>query len=264
MRNIWFVGFLAVSLGACGGGDDDDDDDTFDAPAVFDADPTQPDADPTQPDADLTQPDAEPGTPDAPQGYPDAALTVDATPTPPPFSVTFAETCPAFTACGGAVQGLWFYTGVCITHDEVLAPIRDLCALATVLGGSGSGTGLTLFTATEVTRQVSADYTVTANVPSDCTMGLDCASVEGLMNGYGFTGTCAVSTSMTGCDCTVNDTLGQSGTGPYTAAGDTITTGSPSHTYEYCVTGGTTMGYRDVTSTSGVTPDPGLVSLQLQ
>lgn len=232
-RTTWLaLAPLILVLTACFGGDDDDDGPSFDAP---------------------------PGSVDGPAGTPDSApIGPDAA--PQTFNITFADTCPAFTPCGGTLTGTWFYTGICVTYAELIGQAGSACPSATASGGSGTASGVVYFSGSTVTRRLTGSASGTVKVPAACVGGQTCATVQSLLATLGLSGTCATDGSG-GCDCSVTSPLNIDQTAAvYTVSGNNLITGTPSHTYGFCVSG-TTLQYKDTTASQA---EFGVATLQKQ
>lgn len=210
-----------------------------------------PDAASGQLDASTSQPDATTAQPDATAGQPDAAPA-----TPMLFAVTFAAGCPALSACGGALDGTWFYTGLCIEHAEY--EYSDTFCSAQFVSASGTAQGSVVFSGGQITRDLNITTTVVQRMSGMCLSFYSCdesfaaAIIEELP---GATATCAMGSS---CECTITSSTAIADTGSYAINGSDLSTGSPQHTYGYCVSGNT-LEYRDTTASDA---EPGIATLE--
>lgn len=176
--------------------------------------------------------------------------------------VTFATTCPEFTACGGDLVGSWRYTGVCVTEAEAEAAISGACATAEFLSGSGTVDGTLTFDGSMLMRNVTTDITVEFHVPSSCTMGLACSFIGPLIMGMTMVESAScVDAATDGCDCTVTDVTMISESDAYTTSGTFFENTRTTRRWDYCVDG-TDLTAREITSGDGDDPvEPGTQSL---
>ena len=186
--------------------------------------------------------------------------------TPPTVNLTFAATCLAPAPCGGAVQGLWHYQDFCI-EDGIFNNLVSRCGGATqtqVLNRSGTAQGAVFFSPTQMGRQVSGavDFTLfTTN--SSCVQG--CSFLPALLTSFGIAGTCASGQpdgGPGGCSCSMRYPFNDVSTETYSLSGNVIST-TTNRTFNYCVQG-TSMTYKETTSTTGIAKDPGISTLARQ
>ena len=188
---------------------------------------------------------------------------VDAT-SPTARPITFMESCPDFTPCGGDLVGTWRYDGVCVTHAEVEAALTDACASATFVSGTGSVDGTVSFDAANVMRDGTTILSIVVNIPMSCTMGLGCGLVGMVIEGMAMVDsvTCVdAAAPANGCDCTVMDTEVISESDPYTATGNVFENDTSMRRWEYCVDG-TDLTVHEIMGSDGGDPvEPGIQSL---
>lgn len=145
--------------------------------------------------------------------------------------------CPAFSACGGELDGAWTLDGLCIDDDMPFDTTE--CPGLTVVNTGGDVSGTLTFADGTLTSSVTSSITATLGIPSSCTMGLSCAMIQGaLAMSEGLdTATCS-SSAGGGCTCTVGVLNSAMSSTTYTVDGDVVTTGDGDR-FEYCVSGGT-------------------------
>jgi hypothetical protein len=142
--------------------------------------------------------------------------------------------CPAFTACGGQVDGTWDYTGGCLPDPFLDA--QAACSSIMVQNQTASIQGRVSFAGGKVTRNGVFSYTSSATVPKVCadTFG-GCSSISAVIKTQaGFDKSYCTGTG--DCACTFSITRTDTSTDTYTTASNQITTGS-GDAYDYCVAG---------------------------
>ncbi len=180
-------------------------------------------------------------------------------------TATLSDDCP-FTACGGALDGTYCYTNVCLTRADVL-PIGAsvgpcMTSQLTLSDFRGTAAGSLVFTAGAVTRSLDVDATVTLGVPQSCSFGM-CGTITTALqtalaqSPLDATVSCSAATGG-GCDCALTLAFQSITADSYTAAGNTITLGT-GRTYDYCAGTGT-LSYRE-TTTGRMDVEPGVASL---
>ena len=180
--------------------------------------------------------------------------------------ITFMETCPDFTACGGDLTGTWRYDGVCVTHAEVEAELQGACPTASFISGTGSIDGTVSFDGTNVMRDSTTTLSLVANIPMACTMGLACSLVDGVIMGMTMVDsvTCVDAAMGTGCDCTITDTETISENDPYTVTGTFFENTTTTRRWDYCVDG-MDLTVREITAGDGDDPiEPGIQSFVME
>jgi hypothetical protein len=147
-------------------------------------------------------------------------------------SVAFGATCPAFAACGGALEGTYDYTGGCVA--DLLADAKKQCPALDASGANVSVKGSLHFVgANALARDVTATVSGTLKFPASCTGG-QCAAVAAALKSAGFaTASCSGATS---CDCTILRSETTKNATTYTTSGSTVTT-ADGETYATCVNG---------------------------
>jgi len=181
-----------------------------------------------------------------------------------PADVELMETCPAFTACGGAVAGAWCYTGICIEEEEIIDPSESIgtCTGADLVLSdfSGTVTGRVEFVESPagdtVTRSATTHTEASIGIPSSCVGGLGATVCAGTVTmalemalGDGGSASCAATTDG-GCDCDVSlDTSIDSADG-YSIMGNRIRVGmgSSARMFDYCVEGDGSFRFRETTA----------------
>jgi hypothetical protein len=147
-------------------------------------------------------------------------------------SVVFGATCPAFAACGGALEGTYDYTGGCVS--DLLSDAKKQCAALDASGTKVSVKGSLHFVGpSALTRDVTATVSGTLKFPASCTAG-QCAVVESALKSAGFaTASC---TGTTSCDCAIVRSETTKNATTYTTSGSTVIT-ADGETYTTCVNG---------------------------
>jgi hypothetical protein len=146
--------------------------------------------------------------------------------------VEIGAACPAFSACGGSIDGTYDYASGCV--GDVLADVKKACptvdgsGLKVVVKGSLHFTG-----GKALTRDATSTLSGTIKVPAMCAQG-QCSIVEKTLRDAGFaTATC---TGAAGCDCTVAKTESTKNATTYAVSGTTVTT-ADGETYAFCAKG---------------------------
>lgn len=166
--------------------------------------------------------------------------------------VMVMPSCPAFTACGGMLDGTYCYTGSCIEEDELLGEVAFPCARRdfTLTGFTGTVQGQIRFDGATTSRVASTHLEGTIEVTGVCAdTRTSCSSLEsGIRDRLppGATVDCTVSGLACSCDLVLDGSV--DGMESYTLAGSTIRVAStPPRTYDYCVEGGA-LRFRDTTT----------------
>lgn len=194
----------------------------------------------------------------ATDGGTDAALGDGGTSACATAPVQIMDTCPAFSACGGAVSGTWCYTGVCVTTAELLGDATSLCPTITLTTGSGMVTGRVEFAGSgasgTVTRQVSVRGSGSVFVPQSCldSFAVDCAGVESLAPSFvppSVTITCASATGG-GCNCAFVLASDVNTMDAYDLVGNVIVTHPPAgdRRFDYCVETDGSLRFHETTA----------------
>jgi hypothetical protein len=157
-------------------------------------------------------------------------------------------------ACGGNAIGNWKYKGAC-TSVDLFATLKVLCPLATAtspvynIGGTLDISGS--IPVMSFTRALS--FTASSNllIPNSC-VPTGCSALSAIILGFipsGSTATC--SSSSAGCSCSVVANYGLAGSGTVTAVGGvaSVTMGTSTYDYYYCVNGNQLI-YKGVPATS--------------
>jgi hypothetical protein len=151
-----------------------------------------------------------------------------------PFSLQFPAQCPAFSACGGNLEGTtWDYTSGCV--DNPFGQAKQFCPTLEVKNATGSGQGTLAFSGGAVTRKVKLNTSATLVIPPACTMGVvPCSAIQAQLGSVGLMGTCTGSGT---CTCTVSRTTTIDETDAYAVVGNTVVVNGTSE-YDFCVQGG--------------------------
>lgn len=148
-----------------------------------------------------------------------------------------SNACPGFDACGGALDGTWTYTNVCIDPSENSADLLlGVCPTASVMYERGGASTLT-FAGGSVTRtgEPLGDSVIT--FPAECIEGLGCSFLADAL------GTDAACTDLAGdCICRTASSVDWS-TQSYTTTGGRLALGD-GRSFDYCVQGNT-LTYRE-------------------
>ena len=126
---------------------------------------------------------------------------------PPTIPITFPQTCPSPTACGGSPTGTFFYSAACISQDEFDAVITRIegagCGPGSVRvnGYDGGLSGYATFSGTNVCRVVRGGVTVSATITGTCANATLCGLVSSGISQGGYTGSCYLDAGA--CDCVV-------------------------------------------------------------
>jgi hypothetical protein len=173
------------------------------------------------------------------------------------ITISYQQQCPPVQpACGGDLDGRWFYTAACV-DNSYFAQASQACPGITVNNITGTTRGEMNIAAGVIARNITTSITGTLSVPASCAIG-GCATVQtALANSYN-SATCTPSGG--GCQCTVvrNNTITDSTS--YVASGGTVTVGGGARTYAYCRTGNTVV-YRE---TSTPMTEPGTITIERQ
>ena len=130
--------------------------------------------------------------------------------------VRIVESCPPFDACGGALlEGERCYDGLCVEHDELLAPMLRYCALIAVESASGTIRGRASLSGGELAHASTTAIELTIRFPSECVVN-GCDEVETLTRAQlpRFSVACAASDACR-CALTLRETVDR--TAPYSA-----------------------------------------------
>ena len=157
-----------------------------------------------------------------------------------PFNVQFPATCPAFSACGGSIEGTtWDYSSGCV--DDPFGQAKQFCPSLQVQNPMGSGSGTLSFTGGKVTRKAKITTSATLVIPPACTMGvIPCSTIQAQLANVGVKGTCTGSGGTCNCAVTKTDDIDEAG--QYAVVGNTVVVNG-SNEYDFCVQGGK-MGHR--------------------
>jgi hypothetical protein len=184
---------------------------------------------------------------------------------PPTVNLAFPVACPTFTACGGTLPGLYYYTSACVDNAEFasfVSAVEAQCGAGNVTISNKSGTikGSASFSTTQVTRAVTGSLSFTASVMGQCaTIPMACTLASAALPSYGVTGSCALSGGF--CVCNVTRSLTVNTVEAYTSANNQFTLTASARDYDYCTT---VLGFihHEVTVNSGMKiRDPGYYGL---
>jgi hypothetical protein len=160
--------------------------------------------------------------------------SADSSTNPPASSkevdVAINGTCPAFTACGGSLDGTYDYASGCVT--DIFAQAKAQCPTLDTSGVKATVKGSLYFKAPALTRDGVTKVSGQIVFPASCTAG-QCAAVQAALKGAFDTITC---TGASACTCTISKTELVKNATTYSLAGSTVTTGD-GETYEICATG---------------------------
>lgn len=153
-----------------------------------------------------------------------------------------AANCPAFTPCGGDAKATWNVSGGCI-KEEIFDQAKAQCPTLGVENVVFQARGFVTADGTNFQRHTEVKFTAKFVVPSGCKAAIGtCSGIASAIKTLGGmdTATCADDAATGGCTCDVGNTIEEQLADTYTAAGNTITTGTggaAARTYDYCVTG---------------------------
>lgn len=156
-------------------------------------------------------------------------------PSKPAASTTAAEvdidgTCTSFSACGGAPQGTYDYTGGCI--EDVFAQARNACPALDTSKANVTVKGSIYFAGNALTRDVSVTLSGSITLPQSCTAGM-CSAIETQLKSAFDSVSCSGSSD---CTCTISKTDVEKSATTYTVSGNTATT-ADGETYSICEQG---------------------------
>lgn len=160
--------------------------------------------------------------------------------------VVTSGSCPAFTACGGELDGTWLYAEACPTTN--VGPLLSACPTGSVEYEAGGAAALS-FGGGQVARTGAPVGDGVVTFPAECGLGA-CTLIAALVGGQGqcseIDGDCA-------CRTPFSVDWGQQA---YAVAGNQLTL-ADGRTFEYCVEGDR-LTYRE----SGEATEPGVFTLQ--
>ncbi|MEZ4405316.1 MAG: hypothetical protein R3A52_02315 [Polyangiales bacterium] len=172
------------------------------------------------------------------------------------LDVRVGGTCPALTACGGAIQGAWDVSGGCV---EVPLPSQlSLCPGARVTRSSGRARGRVVFGPVIARRASQWEVETELFIPQLCaTVVGGCAVIEGYVRPL-FPDSRCVTEGSGDCRCAAR----QSGTiddgDAYTTTSTQIVSTSSGKRWDYCVEGDR-IRYND--ASPGGVREPGPIEL---
>lgn len=144
------------------------------------------------------------------------------------------STCPGFDACGGALDGTWTYSNVCIEPSANSADLlTQVCPTASVTYERG-GTSTLTFSGSSVSRTGSPVGDSVITFPTECTEGFGCSLFAGAFADCADMGSVCICRTPTSVDW---------GTQSYTTTGGTLSLGN-GRSFDYCVQGNT-LTYRE-------------------
>ena len=187
---------------------------------------------------------------------------------PPTIPISFPQTCPAPTACGGNPSGTFFYTSACIgmtEFDPMIARIEQGCGAGNVriTGVDGGMAGYATFTGgANVCRVVTGGVTVSATITGVCANATACGFLAGGISQGGYTGSCGIDAGA--CDCTATKAIDINNAGAaYTVDGTSLTITSTGQKFSTCLTGATTFTTRELDAGTAA-HEPGTATLTHQ
>lgn len=185
---------------------------------------------------------ADAGMSDTPVMLPDAGTPIGEA------TITLEESCPAFEACGGAIEGTWHYQSICIEEAEIIGPIEEFCAGSIILASSGTAYGTLTVTPTSIQREIGTAVTAVVSLGTSCTAL--CGAVAGIVESMapGTDAECALDAGDGRCHCSIVFVNELDETNGYTIqGGDTVvTTDSTPREFEYCVEDGGELRVREI------------------
>lgn len=187
---------------------------------------------------------------------------------PPTIPITFPQTCPPLTACGGNPAGTFFYSAACIPRSEFDSFISRIensgCGPGTVriTGIDGGMAGYATFVGgANVCRVVTGGVTVAATITGICANATACRLLAGGISQGGYTGTCGVDAGA--CDCLVTKAIDINNAGvAYTVGPTTLTLTNSGKQFSTCLSG-TTFTTLEVDAGSAAR-EPGVATLTHQ
>lgn len=200
-------------------------------------------------DGDETTDAGPPGTDSGPGGVDAGPGGVDAGPggiDAGPFDTgtcmaapaTIEPTCPAFSACGGALEDSWCYSSICIEQADLFGGFMGCMASDVDWSGvTGTVQGRVLFDGTTVRRVATIQLMGPVVIPASCVLfpGICGGTVTMAINSALMPDGSASCTDRMGggCDCDIMITTGIDSDAAYTVAGDQFMT--EGRTFDYCV-----------------------------
>jgi hypothetical protein len=169
------------------------------------------------------------------------------------IDIPIGSSCIAYTACGGAPAGTWHYSAVCM--DNPFGPVGQACHAFTTTAATGTAQGCVDFSpgsTGQVYRDLNWSVSGTIHLPAICVQGT-CAQAQAALVTYVPGATCSTSTAG-GCDCQVSRSGVASGTTDFAVAGSSLDITNDTRTFDFCVSGGASLSYRETTSSN---PEPG-------
>lgn len=161
-----------------------------------------------------------------------------------------AANCPAFTPCGGDEKGLWKVKGGCVT-EAIFEQAKGACPALVEKNVKFEARGTVNADGVNIERKVELKFSATFEIPASCKqanpLGQTCAAAQqGLLFAGLKTASCKDAAAGGGCDCDVTNELGETTKDTYTVSGNTLTSGTPARTFDYCVAG-TDITYQETT-----------------
>lgn len=146
-----------------------------------------------------------------------------------------SDTCPAFSACGGTLDGTWDYEKGCL--GDLFKDLRDQCAQLDTTGLKATVKGSVYFLAAgALERDVTTNVTGDIKFPVSCTLGQGCGIVETLLKDTFPNVKCTEASQQ--CTCTASRTESNTAATTYTVTGNTVKTADGDE-YDFCVNGST-------------------------
>ncbi len=160
-------------------------------------------------------------------------IGVGSLPTPAPSTITVPSTCSAATACGGALEGSWGFTSVCVPARTLFSQVFAICSAVTTRSVSGpTFQGSATFSNGVFARRYTAAAEGAFDFPNAC-HGCRCSDVETMLRSTGYDASCNPVCTNGWCSCTVRATVRVNRSSTYTVSGSRITT-SDGKAYDYC------------------------------
>ena len=162
--------------------------------------------------------------------------------TKPPASTTEAPitidaACPAFTACGGTLDGAWDYQKGCV--GDQFGTVRQACPALDTSGLKVSVKGTIYFLGGgALERNVTSSVTGVIKFPESCatSLGQTCDDVEAFFKNDFPNIDCSKVGSE--CNCTASRSDTNTAATTYTVTGNTVKTADGDE-YDFCVAGST-------------------------
>lgn len=170
-------------------------------------------------------------------GKTDAGSCMDPSqfPGPPAGTFTVSTSCPAPTACGGALDGTWDLGSICITQSSAfdLNAIHGVCSTAQITSVPPSKmTGSLSVANGNFALELHGQATANVDFPNSCA-GCQCTALQSQLAAAHLVATCNPTCNNGVCSCTIEANVDESESGTYTTNGSTLTTSGGS-SFDFC------------------------------